>query len=147
MPLPAVALGLAGLAAAALAGCTSSVAAGSPLPRSRPAPVAALCRAKPGAATIRLTDASHVPTVTARVGSPVVVIVPRWGWGKATEVHVADGGILRQNCTVLLRGGGRRTIFLAAKPGRSYVSATVQPASDLAMPAWGGKVTVRALGH
>jgi hypothetical protein len=74
------------------------------------------------------------------------VIVPPWDSGKATQVQVAQRGILSENCTILLRGGGRRTIFEATKPGISYVSATVTPASNLAMPAWGGQVTVRARG-
>lgn len=91
---------------------------------------------------IRLTDAAHVPTVTVRVGSPLVVVVPPWGWGKATDVHVSPGGTLSEKCTILLRDRARRTIFVAAKPGGSYLGATVYPASDLAMPAWGGRVTV-----
>ena len=72
--------------------------------------------------------------------------VPRWGWGKATDVNVAQAGILREECTVRLPRGGRRTIFLAVGPGRSYIGATVKPASDLAMPAWGAKVTVLGSG-
>jgi hypothetical protein len=59
-------------------------------------------------------------------------------------VHPARAGILREQCTVLLPGHGRRTIFLAARPGSTWLGATVQPASHLMMPAWGGKVIVRA---
>ena len=51
-------------------------------------------------------------------------------------------GILQEECTVLLPGRGRRTIFLAAGPGRTRVGATVEPASNLAMLAWGGDVIV-----
>jgi hypothetical protein len=60
------------------------------------------------------------------------------------DVDVARGGIVREQCTVLLPGGGRRTIFLAARPGSTRIDATVEPASPLAMPAWGGDVIVRA---
>jgi hypothetical protein len=82
--------------------------------------------------------------VTAAPGAHIVVTVPRWSWGTPTDVDVARGGILREECTVLLHGGGRRTIFLAARPGSTWVGATVEPASDLAMPAWSGEVILRA---
>jgi hypothetical protein len=81
--------------------------------------------------------------VTVPVGARIVVTVPRWGTGTATDVDVARGGILREECTVLLPGRGRRTIFLAARPGSTRISATVEPASDLFMPAWIGEVIVR----
>ncbi|HXW44060.1 MAG TPA: hypothetical protein VEL03_04690 [Streptosporangiaceae bacterium] len=84
--------------------------------------------------------------MTAKPGARIVVTVPRWGWGTATDVNVARAGILREECTVLLHGGGRRTVFLAVRPGSTWVGATVQPASDLAMPSWGGTVTVRSSG-
>jgi hypothetical protein len=121
------------LTAVAVGGCITSLA-----------PASALCRARPGAVTITLTDGVPKPAVTVTVGSPVVVIEPRWGWGKATEVNVSPARILSQNCTVQLRGGGRRTIFQAVKPGSSYLGATVEPASNLAAPAWGGNVVVLA---
>jgi hypothetical protein len=73
----------------------------------------------------------------------IVVTVPRWGWGTATDIDVARSGILREECTVLLFGGGRRTVFMAVMPGSTWVGATVEPASDLDMPAWGGRVIVR----
>ncbi|MGD0067443.1 MAG: hypothetical protein ABSB76_28905 [Streptosporangiaceae bacterium] len=91
-----------------------------------------------------LTDTSPQPVVTAPPGARVVVIVPRWGWGTATDVDVVRAGILREECSALLPGGGRRTIFLAVRPGRTRVDATVEPASDLAMPGWLGNVIVRA---
>ncbi|HLX51225.1 MAG TPA: hypothetical protein VKS82_23115 [Streptosporangiaceae bacterium] len=81
--------------------------------------------------------------LTASAGAHIVVTVPRWGWGRATDVDVARGGILREQCTVVLADHGRRTIFLAAGAGRTWVGATVQPASNLAMPAWGAEVIVR----
>lgn len=81
--------------------------------------------------------------VTAPPSAHIVVTVPGWGWGTATEVDVARAGILQEQCTVLLPGRGRRTIFLAVRPGSTWVGATVEPASNLAMPAWGGEVIVR----
>jgi hypothetical protein len=78
-----------------------------------------------------------------RTGSPVVVIEPSWGWGKATEVHFVSGRILREKCTVQLRDGGRLTIFLATRAGLSDLSATVPGFSNLATPEWGGEVRVR----
>jgi len=66
------------------------------------------------------------------------------GLGTATDVHPARHGILREQCTVLLPGHGRRTILLAARPGSTRLGATVHRASNLMMPAWGGTVIVRA---
>jgi hypothetical protein len=71
------------------------------------------------------------------------VTVPRWHWGQATQVRVAKSALLRQVCSVMLRNHGRRTIYVARGSGTTYLSATVEPASNLAMPAWGGKVVVR----
>jgi hypothetical protein len=82
--------------------------------------------------------------VKVPLGGHLVVSVRRWGWGTATDVHMARNGILREQCTVLLPGHGRRVVFLAARPGRTWLGATVQPASNLMMPAWGGRVIVRA---
>jgi hypothetical protein len=81
--------------------------------------------------------------VTVKAGSFVVVTVPRWHWGQATQVRVAKSALLRQVCSVMLRNHGRRTIYVARGSGTTYLSATVEPASNLAMPAWGGKVVVR----
>jgi hypothetical protein len=133
-----------GLAAAVAAGCAGPAAIAPPQPGSRHVPVARPCTGRPGWAAITLTDTSPTPTVTVPPGGHLVVTVPRWGWGTATGVYVARGGILREQCTVLLPGHGRRTIFLAARPGSTRLGATVQPASNLMMPAWGGTVTVRA---
>jgi hypothetical protein len=130
-----------GIAATAAAGCSSTAQTAPAQPGH--APVERSCSARPGWAAITLTDTSPQPVVTARAGARVVVIVPRWGWGTATDVDVVRAGILREECTVLLPGGGRRTVFLAARPGRTRVGATVEPASDLAMPAWLGNVIVR----
>ncbi len=114
-------------------------------PDSGHSPIGRSCPVLPRWAAITLTDTLPVPVVTVPPGARIVVNVPRWGWGTATEVYVTHGGILREKCTVLLPGGGRRTIFLAAGPGRTRVGATVQPASNLFMPAWGGEVIVRGI--
>lgn len=81
--------------------------------------------------------------VTAAPGAHIMVTVPAWGSGTATEVDAGSSGILREQCTVLLSGRGRLTIFLAARPGRTRIGATVEPASNLFMPTWGGEVIVR----
>jgi hypothetical protein len=80
--------------------------------------------------------------VTVKTGRFVVVVVPPWGWGRATQVHVAKPGLLKEVCSVQLSNRGRRTIYVARALGATFIGATVQPASDLAMPAWGGKVIV-----
>jgi hypothetical protein len=82
--------------------------------------------------------------VTVPPGGHLVVTVPRWGGDTATDVRPASAGILAQQCTALLPDHGRRTIFLAAKPGSTQLGATVQPPSNAMMPFWGGKVIVRA---
>lgn len=139
VPGLAAALGIA----VAAAGC-SGTAATAPGHRGTPhLPIGRPCPARPGSAAITLTDTSRTPMVTVTLGAHVVVTVPAWGWGTATDVHVAHGGILREQCTVVLPGHGRRTVFLTVRPGSTWLGATVQPASNLAMPAWGGKVTVR----
>ncbi len=130
-------------AVVAIAGCASA-AATAPRPVSHPQDPARSCLAGSGWAAITLTNTPPASSVTVPAGAHVVVTVPRWGWGKATDVRVTKGGILRQECTVLLPDRGRRTIFLAIGSGRTGLYATVAPASDLMMPAWGGKVIVRA---
>lgn len=112
-------------------------------PGSGHPPTRRSCPVLPGWAAITLTDTVPVPVVTVPSGAHIVAIVPRWGWGMATDVDVAHGGILREECTVLLPGGGRRTVFLATRQGSTRVGATVQPASNLFMPAWSGEVIVR----
>jgi hypothetical protein len=132
-----------GMAAAAAAGCVGTGTAAPPPPDSRHLPIGRPCSARPGWAEITLTDTSPTPKVSVLPGGHLVVTVPRWGWGTATDVHSARRGILREQCTVLLPGLGRRTIFLAARPGSTRLGATVQPASNLMMPARGGTAIVR----
>jgi hypothetical protein len=140
-------LGLAaalGIAAGGAVGCSSTSATAPAYLGIRHLPIGRPCSARPGWATITLSDKSPTPMVKVPLGGHLVVSVRRWGWGTATDVHVARSGILREQCTVLLPGHGRRVVFLAARPGRTWLGATVQPASNLMMPAWGGRVIVRA---
>jgi hypothetical protein len=101
------------------------------------------CVAQRGWKSLTLANTLPAPAVTVPLGARIVVNVPRWSWGTATNVHVAHDRTLREECTVMLRGGGRRTIFLATAQGSTWVGATVQPASNLMMPVWGGDITVR----
>jgi hypothetical protein len=94
-------------------------------------------------AVIILTDTLPAPVVIVPVRAIVVVTVPRWSSGRATVVNAAVGGILREECTVLLPGGGRRTVFQSLRPGSTFLGASVEPASDTFMPAWSGTVIVR----
>ena len=132
--------------ALAAAGCAAPAAIAPAHLDSGHSPAGRSCSARPGWAAITLTDTQPQPAVSAKPGARIVVTVPRWHWGTATEVHVARAGILREECTVLLRGGGRRTVFLAVRPGSTWIGATVSPASGLFMPGWGGTVTVRGNG-
>jgi hypothetical protein len=103
----------------------------------------ASCQAPRGSATLTLTDTAPTPRVTVEVGRYIAVTVPAWHWGTATNVQVATRSLLRPVCTVVLRDHGRRTVFEVLRPGRSHLGATVEPASNLMMPAWGGIVVVR----
>jgi hypothetical protein len=133
------------LAAVAGLGCSSTaLAAPAHLTADHDPAVGRSCSAPHGWAAITLADRLPAPQVTVSLGAHVVVTVPRWGTGTATEVAVAHSGILRQECTVVLPDRGRRTIFLAARTGSTRISATVEPASNLFMPAWMGEVTVRS---
>jgi hypothetical protein len=135
---PAVALGVA----AALAAAACSHSAPGDVTQQAAAPQG--WRAQPGWPRLTLTDTSPAPALAVKRGSFIVVTVPRWGWGHATDVQVTKSGLLREVCTVELRGKGRRTIFVARRPGAAHLGATVAPASNLEMPAWGGTVVVRA---
>ncbi len=69
----------------------------------------------------------------------MVVTVPRWGWGQATDVLVARPSVLREVCTVVLHDHGRRTIFVAWMPGATYLGATVYlPATWKCQPGAAG---------
>jgi hypothetical protein len=85
---------------------------------------------------------SPIPSVTVPVGATLVVTVPPWHWGDATDVHV-DESVLSERCSVLLKDRGRRVVLFARDAGESGVAATVMPGSNLMMPAWMGKVIVQ----
>jgi hypothetical protein len=134
----AVAVGLAGMA------CSPSAPARVMQSAGGMRPAADGCQGRPGWPRLTLTDTSPAPAAIVKAGSFMVVTVPRWGWGQATDVLVARPSVLREVCTVVLHDHGRRTIFVARMPGATYLGATVEPASNLEMPAWGGRVIVTA---
>jgi len=76
------------------------------------------------------------------VGAHLVVDVPPWNWGDATDVQIGNATVLGETCAVLLADHGRRVILWAMGPGQSTLSATVTPPSDAMMPAWLGTVVV-----
>jgi len=127
------------------AGLASAMTA--PTPPSATSPIAPSTTASsscsaPGAPTITLTDMLPRPTITVLVGSNLVAIVPGWGWGEATDLHIVDPSVLTESCSTLLSDRGRRAVLVAESPGQTYISATVMPASQAMMPAWGAEVTV-----
>jgi hypothetical protein len=101
------------------------------------------CTLAGGAPSIVLTDTTPSPNVTVRVGDRFVVTVPPWSSTHATPVSAGEPGVAVEVCSVLLKDGGRRSIFVAQHAGTSSLNATVAPASGLFMPAWGGTVTVQ----
>jgi hypothetical protein len=100
------------------------------------------CRAPSGAAVLTLTDTTPTPRLSVAAGHDVIVLVPKWSWGHATEVTNSRPTVLRQICSVLTKGGGREAVFVAKRAGTAPLSATVAPASDLMMPGWQGVVAV-----
>lgn len=103
------------------------------------------CTGRPGWTAMTLSDEEPGPVVTARVGGYVVVTVPGWWTGSATDVGEYGGeGIMREQCTIPLPAGGRRTVFEAIKPGTAGLFSGVEPASPFFMPAWNGEVIVRS---
>ena len=100
------------------------------------------CVAPAGAPVLTLSDTSPSAKVSLPLGFKVVVQVPKWSWGHATEITNSSQAVLRQICSTLTNGGGRTAVFLAQRLGTSQLSATVAPASNLMMPSWLGVVTV-----
>ena len=100
------------------------------------------CTPRPGWAAITLTDTDPGPTVTVPPGAQILVTVPGWA-GPDTDVTAATGGILREECTVVPPGGGRRVVFAAIRPGTTEIGGTVAPTPAM-MPAWSGEVIVRS---
>jgi hypothetical protein len=102
------------------------------------------CLADPAWPTITLGDRLPRTMLTVPIGTVLVVNVPRWGFGRATDIGMSDTRVLQEQCSVLLADHGRRTILLAIAPGRSSLEATITPGSNAAMPAWLGTVVVNA---
>jgi hypothetical protein len=100
------------------------------------------CTPRPGWAAITLSDTLPTPTLTVPPGARIIVTVSGWTPSAPLDVTAATGGILREGCSILLPGNGRRTIFAAIKPGTTYIGSTVEP-TNLPAPAWGGEVIVR----
>ena len=105
------------------------------------------CSANPAWPYITLDDRLPRPTLSVPVGVVLVVEVPRWGWGEATDLSISNTRVLQEQCSVLLADHGRRTILLAVGRGHSDLEATVTPASNAAMPAWLGNVVVTAVAR
>ncbi len=101
------------------------------------------CSSNPAWASITLSDQSPRPKLTVPVGAEVVVNVPRWSGGEATDVHIGGADSLQEQCSVLLGNHGRQTILRATVPGRSDLEATTSGLpSGVMMPAWLGTVQV-----
>jgi hypothetical protein len=91
---------------------------------------------------ILLSDTSPQPTLTIAVDTLFTVTVPGSGpTFHATKITISRSG-LHQECTAPLRNGGRLSVMRALAPGKTFVGATLTPASNLAMPSWGGYVVV-----
>lgn len=122
-----------------------SVSAPSTAPSSTTTPgVTTSCSVAPSSPSITLSDLSPTPTITVQVGQELLVMVPPWRFGNATNVVVGRLGLLSTQCSVLLADHGRRTVLLAIGAGESSLSATITPPTDALMPAWTGDVTVKA---
>jgi hypothetical protein len=92
--------------------------------------------------TLTLTFTGPRPSVTVGVGSLVEVVVPAWHYGSATDVTVDPSGVLQERSSVLRTDGSRLVTFTALRTGVATLAATITPASNLFMPAWGGRVVV-----
>ncbi|MHB8438952.1 MAG: hypothetical protein ACYDD4_07300 [Acidimicrobiales bacterium] len=150
VPWMAVAALVSAVAGAALASALTAPAAvvRAPGPTAPSAPGGAPSAASPGCAaaggtsTLTLNDTEPPPAATVAEGSELVVIVPPWNAGQATQIGASRQGVLVEQCSVVLSSGGRRAVFLASSPGETALDATVTPASGAFMPAWFGEVTV-----
>jgi hypothetical protein len=93
----------------------------------------------------------RAPTITVPAGTRFTVIVPpdretatdvTVDAGDALPVKVTQLAALKEQCSVLLANGGRRTIMMALTPGQAGLSATITPPTAVFMPAWAGEVIV-----
>lgn len=139
-----VLLGGGAATASALTAPAPVPAMGSSAPRDTP-PVGGMpCRAPAGSPTLTLTDLVSRPALTVEPGEVMTVMVPPWHWGQASDLTIVRQDVLGERCSVLLGDGGRRAVVVARAAGHSEIGATVTPASDAMMPAWGGEVIVEA---
>jgi hypothetical protein len=127
------------LAALSLSGCATST---SSMPGTTHRSATPKCTASARYQTIVLSDSAPIPSISVTVGARFAVVVRRWAWGQATEVSVDSPSVVGQICSIALHDRGRWTALQARRPGHSVLGATVVPASNLAMPAWMGRVTV-----
>jgi hypothetical protein len=126
---PGLAAALA-IAAAAAAGCSGTAATAPAQSDSRHLLVGRPCSAQPDWAAVTLTDTSPTPMVTVPPGGHLVVTVPSWGWGTATDVHPARAGILREQFTVLLPDeAGARSSWQPGRAARGSVRRCNPPAT------------------
>jgi hypothetical protein len=103
------------------------------------------CWAQPQWATITLSFETPAPAVTVAPGARIFVTVPG-GWnGPTSDVYASAPGIIREDCTVSLPGGGRRAVITAIRPGSTAIVSEEQP-TDSRLPNGGGlgKVVVQA---
>lgn len=98
----------------------------------------------PRGPTVTLTDTAPTPTLTVRAGTLFVVLVPAWHFGTATDVHIGNPNVVVEACSVVLPDKGRRAVLVALAPGRSFLSATITPATEAMMPAWSAEISVIA---
>jgi hypothetical protein len=93
--------------------------------------------------SVLLTDSLPQPTVSIRVDTLITVTVPPSRSGlHATRVTTSQRSVLRQICTSSLPDGGRISVMKAVAPGKTFVGATLAPATNAFMPSWGGYIVV-----
>ena len=95
---------------------------------------------------VTLSDTSPTPRLTVLAGTRFVAIVPKWGANHDTDLTLQPSGIVREVCSVLTKGGGRRALLVAYRRGTTSLHATVTPVSNLMMPSWSARITVVILG-
>jgi len=130
---------LVGSVAVLTFGCSSSPSVSQPPAQSV---VLSTCVTSSKVPSITLSDMTPAPTVKVPAGSAIVVLVPPWGAFHDTDVEVADGTVLKEQCSVSLSDHSRRTILTALRPGATRLTATITPPTEAMMPAWQGIVTV-----
>jgi hypothetical protein len=137
-----MATGLADAAVMVLAGAGFTAQGGLNIGGSRAGAIYS-CPTTSPSPRFTLGDSLPAASFVVRAGSWFGVVEPKWGWGQATELTISDPGVVHEQCSIRTPGGGRLTMLVSSRtPGSSYISGTVAPASNLAMPSWSGLVTV-----